>query len=182
MKSESHNLFGAGTLNCRFTLSIRQGGFMSGRVAVCGVPRLTLRIPMAFISLPTMQRAISKTSRRNCRQTLCALRRPASLHQRRAGCADEAPHPVCHDPTAATGPPLRQMFVIGGRCDRQNVADWLNPVVVPVTVDDGDHVLCRRSSSGIARKMRWPCAGYHWPSAVRAFQCLHLLGHLAPLI
>ena len=47
--------------------------------------------------------------------------------------------------------PLDQMIVVGGRGNRQNSADRLDPVRLPVIVDEGDHGLNRRSSSAIAK-------------------------------
>jgi hypothetical protein len=45
----------------------------------------------------------------------------------------------------------RGMGVIGRRGDRQHAADRLDPVGLPVIVDEGDHVRDRRSSSAIAK-------------------------------
>jgi hypothetical protein len=48
--------------------------------------------------------------------------------------------------------PLRQMIIVGGRGDRQHVADRLDPVRITVRVDKSHHHFDRRSSlSGIAR-------------------------------
>src|SRR4029453_15184029 len=45
----------------------------------------------------------------------------------------------------------RDLGVVGGRGDRQHLADRLDPVATPVIVDEGDHVLDRRSSSAWAK-------------------------------
>src|SRR4029453_14655646 len=45
----------------------------------------------------------------------------------------------------------RDLGVVGGRGDRQHLADRLDPVATPVIVDEGDHVLDRRSSSAGAK-------------------------------
>src|SRR5690606_17263882 len=44
-----------------------------------------------------------------------------------------------------------QMVIIGGRGDRQNVADRLDPVRIPMRVDETHHHFGRRSSSAIAK-------------------------------
>src|SRR4029453_8703524 len=44
-------------------------------------------------------------------------------------------------------PAPRDLGVVGGRGDRQHLADRLDPVATPVIVDEGDHVLDRRSRS-----------------------------------
>jgi hypothetical protein len=46
---------------------------------------------------------------------------------------------------------LRDVGVVGGRGDPQNPADRLDPAGTPVIVDEGDHVLDRRSSSAWAK-------------------------------
>jgi len=43
--------------------------------------------------------------------------------------------------------PLGDMAVVGGRGDRQHLADRLDPMRLAVIVDEGDHGLNRRSSS-----------------------------------
>src|SRR4029453_3492424 len=48
-------------------------------------------------------------------------------------------------------PAPRDLGVVGGRGDRQHLADRLDPVATPVIVDEGDHVLDRRSSSAWAK-------------------------------
>src|SRR5271157_1700423 len=47
--------------------------------------------------------------------------------------------------------PPGDMIVIGRRGDRQNPADRLDPVDLPMIVDEGDHGLNRRSSSAWAK-------------------------------
>jgi len=49
----------------------------------------------------------------------------------------------------------RDLGVVRRRGDRQHIADRLDPVGVLVLVDEGDHVLDRRSSSACAKKLRW---------------------------
>ena len=56
-------MFGAGALKSRLTRSSGQGAALSLNVVRCGLPRMTPFNPMLFISLPTVQRAISKPSR-----------------------------------------------------------------------------------------------------------------------
>lgn len=47
--------------------------------------------------------------------------------------------------------PLRQVIVIGGRGDRQNLANRLDPMLTTMIVDEPDHHFDRRSSSAIAK-------------------------------
>ena len=47
--------------------------------------------------------------------------------------------------------PPRQMVIVGGRGDRQNLADRLDPVRIPMRVDERHHHFDRRSSSAIAK-------------------------------
>ena len=47
--------------------------------------------------------------------------------------------------------PLRQMIVIGGRGNRQHAADRLDPVCIPMRVNERHHHFDRRSSSAIAK-------------------------------
>lgn len=46
------------------------GGLCDWIVVLRGLPRMIPWIPSPFINLPTEQRAMSKPSRRSCRQTL----------------------------------------------------------------------------------------------------------------
>src|SRR5512144_43892 len=43
------------------------------------------------------------------------------------------------------------LIVVGGRGDRQNLADRLDPMDPAMIVNEGDHVFERRSSSAIAK-------------------------------
>ena len=72
MKSLTHSLFGAGALNCRFTLSLGHGAAGSWVVVLTALPRTAARSPMARIGRSTVQRATANPSRRSCRQTLRA--------------------------------------------------------------------------------------------------------------
>ena len=47
--------------------------------------------------------------------------------------------------------PLGHMAVIGGRGDRQNLADRLDPMVSTMIIDEADHLLNGRSSSAWAK-------------------------------
>src|SRR5690625_4857876 len=47
--------------------------------------------------------------------------------------------------------PTRNMFMIGGRGDRQQPADRLDPVIASLIIDEGDHGMERRSSSPWAK-------------------------------
>lgn len=47
--------------------------------------------------------------------------------------------------------PLGQMIIIGGRGDRQHVADRLDPVRITMRVDETHHHFDRRSSSASAK-------------------------------
>ena len=47
--------------------------------------------------------------------------------------------------------PLRQVIVVGGRGDRPNPADRLDPVLPSLIVDETNHHFYRRSSSALAK-------------------------------
>jgi hypothetical protein len=47
--------------------------------------------------------------------------------------------------------PLRQMIIVGGWGDRQHIADRLDPVRIPMRVNETHHHFDRRSSSAIAK-------------------------------
>lgn len=68
---------------------------------------------------------------------------------------------------------------MGGRGNRQNRADWLDTVRIPMRVDEADHHFDRWASSP-SQNTLMPCAISHSPSAARGFalQHLHLLGHI----
>ena len=70
MKSETQSAFGRVAWNWRLTWSSGRGADLSLIVVRTGLPRITPRNPMPRISRSTVQRATSKLSRCNCRQTL----------------------------------------------------------------------------------------------------------------
>jgi hypothetical protein len=47
--------------------------------------------------------------------------------------------------------PLGGMVMVSGRGDRQDLTDRLDPMRIPVIVDESDHGLNRRSSSACAK-------------------------------
>jgi hypothetical protein len=78
--------------------------------------------------------------------------------------------------------PLRHVIAIGGRGNRQHVADRFDPVRAPMIINELDHRFDQRPNSAIAKST---CAGLAknlvrlTRPAVLAFQCLHALCHLA---
>jgi hypothetical protein len=65
------------------------------------------------------------------------------------GCQDGVP--LCSNRQPDRIAPLGRMVMIAGRGDRQHLADRLDPVSLPVIVDERDHGLNRRSSSAWAK-------------------------------
>lgn len=81
VKSLTHNAFGRGALNWRFTRSSGQAVAGSGTVVRTFLPRTTPCSPMARIRRTTVQRATTRPSRASCRpwrarRHACAPRRP----------------------------------------------------------------------------------------------------------
>lgn len=58
---------------------------------------------------------------------------------------------------------------MGGRGNRQNRADWLDTVRIPMRVDEADHHFDRWASSP-SQNTLMPCAISHSPSASRGFR------------
>lgn len=151
VKSATHKAFGRGAWNWRFTRSSGQGTAWSLLVVRTALPRVTPYSPMRRIRRATVQRATSRPSRRNCRQT---FRTPVDLevflpdpsdNHTQLGVASRAGR--CLGRIGRPG----GMGVVGRRGDRQHSADRLGPVDGAVRVDEGDHFRNGRSSSAWAK-------------------------------
>jgi len=111
----------------------------------------------------------------------CARRRRVSSPQKRARSRATGPHHAGRVPTTPGRiDPLRQVIVIGGRGDRQNPADRLDPVLPSLILDEPDHHFDRRSSSAIAKyALALRRISFAWRSSrVLSLQRLQPVGHL----
>src|ERR1700712_1181481 len=167
MKSESHKAFGAGARNCRFTRSRGDGVDLS----LCVVFTVLAR------TVPANPHALHQPSNLATRRgDGLALKLPPDL----AHAVDlevRVPDPLDVDLQVRITPrPGRQfggigalgcMLMVGGRGDRQDLADRLDPMRLAVTVDERDHGLDRRQAP-LSQNTPTPCAGSRWPGGVRA--------------